>query len=81
MDADEFKRGLITLWGDPTWREHAPPAFDTTLSSLDRWAHGHAGVPGPAGRLMEQLLDARVRRERQRASERAYRDRKAGRTS
>lgn len=71
MTAAEFKAALKWLWGEG-WRNSAPDAFDTTISTLDRWANGRAAVPGPAGRLMEHLLDRERARVTQRGYERAY---------
>lgn len=75
MTAAEFKAALQFLWGD-TWRQRAPTEFDTTSSTIDRWANGHAAVPGPAGRLVEKLLADEKARVTQRGYERAYQKRR-----
>lgn len=75
MTAAEFKRGILSLWGG-TWRERAPLEFDTTISSLDRWANGHAAVPGPAGRLLERLLEIEAAKAKNAAHVRAYKRRR-----
>lgn len=76
MDAAEFKRGLETLWG-PRWGPKAIVAFDSTRSTLNRWANGHLDrVPGAAGRLMETLLENEKRRLADRRHEQASRQRK-----
>ena len=80
MTADEFKAGLIRLWG-ADYHAAAQAAFDVDASTLRRWANGRsARVPGPAGRLLEHLLVDEERKAAQRASVRAYKAKRKDRT-
>lgn len=74
MNADEFKAGLIQLYGDEGWQAKAVAAFGMDAATMRRWWNGHsAKVPGVAAKLLEHLLAAEARRRRQRKYEKVAR--------
>ena len=57
-----LKSKLINLYGED-WRQEAPGALGTTLSTLDRQIGGYVAVQGPLSRLVDLLLDKHLKKQ------------------
>ena len=63
----------------PEWRLKAPEALGVSMSTVDRYIHGHTPIPMATKLAAELLAKQEHARQRQRQSERAYKKRRRAR--